>query len=204
MSETDDQGVRIYHRGGQIERLPTSEGNGMPPSQNAIIAAHVPVTQIMSRDVLCARHDLPIENVIDLVVNNYIGCVPVVDAHGRPIGMITNRELVEPLANRVATAEESPRWCELAPQTAGEVMQRVSISLSQQATVSEAASLMALEYVHHVPIVTPDGTIAGLVSSLDVVAWLARADSIDANGPATSGRPASLQASRRIRGDNAR
>lgn len=139
VSESNDQGVRIYHRNGQLERLLTAEGN-------------------------------------------------------RPVGVITKRELVEPLANRVATAEESPRWCEPAPQTAGEVMQRISISLGQHAIVSDAAPMMALELVHHIPIVTPEGSIAGLVSSLDVVEWLA---GIDTTGRAASGRLASLPASAR-------
>ncbi len=167
------------------------------------VAAMVPVTQIMSPDVICARPDLPIEMVIDLVVNNYVGCVPVIDAHGRPVGMITNRDLVEPLANRVATAEETPRWCELAPQSAGEVMQRITLSLDQYATVSDAASMMARESVHHIPIVNTEGTVIGLVSSLDVVTWLARGDDVDASGRAASGRLPLLQSSRRTEQENA-
>lgn len=198
MSEPLDRGCRIYHRSGQIDRLPMFEKEVAVDSLNlSTVAAMVPVTQIMSRDVICARPDLTIEAVIDLVVHNYIGCVPVVDARGRPVGMISSRELIEPLANRVATAEESPRWCELAPQSAGEVMQRITLSLDQYATVSDAASMMTREYIHHIPIVSTKGTVIGLVSSLDVVTWLARGDDVDASGRAASGRLPSLQSSRR-------
>ena len=49
------------------------------------IAATVCVTDIMTRDVSCARRDLEASIVVKLMVDNRIGCVPVVEEPGRPV-----------------------------------------------------------------------------------------------------------------------
>jgi CBS domain-containing protein len=168
----------IYKGSGEVEliqsnRMRAAESPGVPT-----IAGLVPVTEIMTREVVCALADLPIKSVLDLLVNNHIGCVPIVDDDGCPIGMITKRDLVAPLANRVATAEESPAWWALAPRTAEEAMLPLAFTLDERATVVQAAALMAIEDLHHVPIISAKGRLVGVVSSLDVVRWLARNDGI--------------------------
>jgi CBS domain-containing protein len=161
----------IYKPTGEIELIQSSRAWASAPPGVPTIAGLVPVTDIMSRDVICALADLSIESVTDLMVNNYIGCVPVVDDDGSPIGMITKRDLVEPMANGGTTAGTVRR-------TAGDAMLPIAFTLNERATVSAAAGLMAAEGLHHVPIVSPKGRLVGLVSSLDIVRWLARNDGV--------------------------
>ncbi len=176
----------IHKRTGDVElirsrRDPPTDVPGTPT-----IAGLVPVTDIMTREVICALDDVPIETVIDLLVNNYIGCVPVVDEDGCPHGMLTKRDLVEPMANHVSTAGESPTWCQPAPRTAGEAMLPLVFTLDEHATVAQAATMMATEDLHHVPVVSANGRLVGVVSSLDIVRWLARNDGLV---PGASRRP---------------
>jgi CBS domain-containing protein len=166
----------IYKRSGDIELIQSTRARAAEPPGIPTVAALVPVTDIMTRNVICALSDLSIETVIDLLVSNYIGCVPVVDDDGCPAGMITKRDLVEPMANRVATADESPACQALAPRTAGEAMLPIAYTLDERATVAQVAALMATEDLHHVPIVSVKGRLIGVVSSLDIVRWLARND----------------------------
>lgn len=180
MGHVKESSCFIYKRTGDVEcvqvfgrTLAELDTPGTPT-----IAGLVPITTIMSREVICARPDLPTETVVDLIVNNYIGCVPVVDDDGCPIGMITKRDLVEPLANRVNTANETPCWRDLAPRTAEELMLPLALTLDEHATVAQAAAIMALEDMHHIPVVSAKGRLLGMVSSLDIVRWLARNDGI--------------------------
>jgi CBS domain-containing protein len=168
----------IYKRTGDVEliqsrRVRAAEAPGIPT-----VAGLVPVADIMTRNVMCALADVPIKTIIDLLVNNYIGCVPIVDDDGCPIGMITKRDLVSAMANRVESAEEAPAWWTLAPATAEEAMLPLAFSLDERATVAQAAALMAAEDLHHVPIVSAKGRLIGVVSSLDIVRWLARNDGL--------------------------
>jgi CBS domain-containing protein len=134
------------------------------------IAGLVPVTAIVTREVVSVRPDMPVEQVIDLVVDNYLGCLPVVDEDGCPVGMITKRDLVEPLASHVQPGKP--------PATAAEIMLPIVLSLDEHATVLQAAAMMARQGTHHVVIVSPKGRLVGVISSLDIVRWLAFNDAV--------------------------
>jgi CBS domain-containing protein len=55
-------------------------------------------------------------------------------------------------------------------------MMPLAITLGQRATVAHVAALMASEDVHHVPIVDDHGRLIGVVSTMDIIRWLARND----------------------------
>lgn len=135
----------------------------------ATIADVIPAARIMSHDVVCARTDLASDALIELMVLNHIGCVPVVDERGIPIGMITKLDLVE----KMLAGSRMP-----FPSTAGDLMLPLTFTLDARATVAHVATLMSLEDIHHVPIVAPDGPLIGIVSTMDVVRWLASNDGL--------------------------
>lgn len=138
-------------------------------------ATTVELKQIMSRVPVCARADLEIEAVIGLIVHNHIGCIPVVDEQRRPIGMITKFDIVEHLNAFLNSASNgSPLPIDLVARSADEVMMPIAITLQETSTVADAAQMMTCEDLHHVLVVSAGGTLAGVVSSKDIVKWLAR------------------------------
>jgi CBS-domain-containing membrane protein len=113
---------------------------------------------------------------MDLMVRRRIGCIPVVDERGRPIGMVTKFDVVEQqLASRAPRA---------ATATVADVMMPLAITLDERATVAHAAAMMSIEDVHHVPIVAAGGALIGVLSTMDIVRWLAANDGIVAHGAA--------------------
>jgi CBS domain-containing protein len=152
-----------------------------PPARVATIADTVPVTQIMTRELTCARRDLTTESLVELMVRNKIGCVPVIEDPGRPIGMVTKLDLVEHLLANDRSEADSPRGRDLAPRTANELMMPLAITLGEHASIAHAAALMAVEDVHHIPIVDDTGRMVGVVSSMDIVRWLATNDGFAVN-----------------------
>jgi CBS domain-containing protein len=64
----------------------------------------------------------------------------------------------------------------LATQTAGTLMMPMSIALKDHATIAHAAALMASEDIHHLCVVDGEGRLVGVVSTMDLVRWLARND----------------------------
>jgi len=176
---SDSTSCRVYHGRGDVYTLrpypddPPRELAGPTPT----IADRVPISEIMTREVVCARHDLRIDALVPVMVRNHIGCIPVVDERGRPVGMITKLDLIEQL-DRIDGGDR------LIPETAGDVMMPLAMTLDERATVAHAAAMMALEDVHHIPVVAGGGAICGIVSTLDVVRWLARNDGFVARGSA--------------------
>ena len=127
----------------------------------ATLAERTAISTIMTADVWCAREDLELERLRALLVQRSVSGAPVVDGAGRCIGVVSTADLARARADAV---------------TVRDVMARVTFVLPDNASISQAAALMAVEHIHRVPIVTDDGRVAGIVSSIDVLAWLARQD----------------------------
>ena len=145
----------------------------LPLGERSASFARSPVAQIMSRDLVCAHPALATEVLAELLVRDRIGCVPVVDKHGRPVGLITKRDLVEQLLVVGPVGTDTPTTRSLLPRTAMELMLPVAITLTEDATVEQAATVMTRESVHHLGIVDADGRLVGVVSALDIVRGLA-------------------------------
>lgn len=120
----------------------------------------VPISSIMSRATVTARADATVESLIALMTQHHIGCVPIVDDHDRPTGIVTKLDLIE-CRNE-------------ARVTAREVMMPHAMLLPPDATLAKAASVMSSEQIHHLLVVDDQRALLGVVSTLDITNWLAR------------------------------
>ena len=135
--------------------------------------SEIQLSQIMTRDVICACADLGIEDVVYLMIHHHVGCIPVVDETRRPVGVITKYDIVEQLdAFMRSVSNGSPMPADLAARTADEVMMPLAITLDETATVANAASMMAIEDLHHVVVTNETGKLVGVVSTKDITNWL--------------------------------
>ena len=114
----------------------------------------VRITQIMSQRLVTAKPDLPAASLMALFRDQHVGCVPIVDDRGHPIGIVTKRDVVECLS------DERP--------TARDLMMPRTISIGADATVGQAADTMTREDIHHVLVVDRERKLIGVVSTLDV------------------------------------
>lgn len=148
-------------------------------------ADRIPLSAVMTGDVVCVRSDLSIETLAAMFVDCGITGAPVVDENGRPIGVVSKSDLVlaglqfSDLVEVDEPAEELPPGFHLEPASRGtvaDIMMPIAFVLPENATLSHAAALMAYEGVHRVPVIATDGKVAGIISSMDVVRWLAEND----------------------------
>jgi CBS domain-containing protein len=157
-------------RGRYSVRVPACDLDDGDALQLPTIADLLPVSRVMSREVVCAGDDLDIGPLMDLMISRHIGCVPVVDERGRPIGMVTKFDVVE----QQLALHRGPTGP--VALTAGDVMMPLALSLDEHATIAHAAAMMAIEDVHHIAIITGSGTLIGIVSTMDIVRWMAAND----------------------------
>ena len=132
------------------------------------VADQVPVTEVMSRQLVTTRKEVPASDIVKQMLRSHIGCVPVVDERGHPRGIVTKTDLLELIAKPAM----------LANATVADVMMPLAIVLDDRATIAHCAQMMALEDFHHVMIVAPGGALIGVVSSQDVVRWLVANDAV--------------------------
>ncbi len=152
---------RVYTNNGELETTRSRPYDHREVTKTPSVADRIPIAEIMTRDVICARAEFGLGALTELLVHNHIGCLPIVDERGRPKGIVTKLDLVE------------REWPGL---TAGDVMMPLAITLNLNATIAHAAAVMSLEDFHHVMVVDAEGALAGVVSTMDVCRWLARND----------------------------
>lgn len=151
----------------------------------------VTVEQIMTKAVVCVDASMSLETLTAILLDHGISGVPVVDEDRRPIGMISKSDLVRQnyedgmgreMEEIIIESPETGFEYELGPgfhaqriakATVGEIMMPISFTVPRDASLARAAGLMAFEGVHRVPVVDGDGKVVGILSSLDILRWLA-------------------------------
>jgi CBS domain-containing protein len=131
--------------------------------------AEISVAEVMTRHVLCVAPDVEIESLSSLLIERGISGVPVVNERGLPVGMVSKTDIVR---HRYENGETEAG----EGATVGELMVPIAFTLLEGATLGHAAALMAWEGVHRIPICSDAGDVIGIISALDVVRWLSRAE----------------------------
>lgn len=132
----------------------------------ATLADSTPISALMSSDVYCVSEDVSVQTLASLLIEGGLSGVPVVDEGGKPIGAVSNADLVRHHYES-ETASHEP------PSTVGDIMMGVSFTLNEGASVSQAAALMALESIDRIAVLDSKGQVVGVLSSVDVLYWLA-------------------------------
>ena len=123
------------------------------------------VATIMQREPFCATPEMTLEALAGEMLEHDVSGAPVIDEGGRPIGVISKTDLVRELAAKRASGTR-----------VRDAMTPIVYWLHDDATIGQASALMSYEHVHQIPIVDRSGKIRGLVSSLDIMRWVARRD----------------------------
>lgn len=154
------------------------------------------VADVMSREVLCVRVDTAVGDVRRLLLERNLGGAPVIDALGKPVGVICKTDMVRDALDTIEEEPVDPRLprgqglehgyhAERLPRsTVGEIMTPHAFTLPVDAPLSRAAALMAYQGVHLVIITNHDGHVAGVVSALDVTRWYAQSQGLVVVEPA--------------------
>ena len=124
-------------------------------------AAAAPLTLIMARKVVCVRGDMDASEARSRMLERGLSGLPVVDNWGRAIGVVSKTDLVE---HEVTGTRSGLR--------VADVMTPLVFSLPPNASIGQAAALMAYEGIHRVVVVDRSGYVVGVISALDIARWL--------------------------------
>jgi len=116
------------------------------------------VRDIMSKDVRVVRPDTSAQEVVATLSKFDIGSVLVVQSE-RPVGIITLRDVL----SKVVVQCLAPRAL-----TARQIMSSPVVTISESATVEEAARLMAQKKVETLPVMN-DEKLVGVLTFTDIV-----------------------------------
>ncbi len=139
---------------------------------------------IMTRDVVYARQDTPLTEVARMMGNKGISGVPVVDASGNVIGVISERDFlsnmeIEGVGNFMTLLAEclKGKGClvvSMRRAAARDIMRSPAITVTEDTPVIEISRILSEKNINRVPVVSSDGKLAGIVSRGDIVGGLRR------------------------------
>jgi CBS domain-containing protein len=126
------------------------------------------VIDLTAGDPVVVAPDLDLHGVAQLLSDYDIGGLPVVDAEGLLVGVVSQTDLVRRSASKV----ESSDWRAVLVR---DVMTRPAITIRGSATLTEAARMMTERGVDRLVVVGDDpATALGVISDSDLVRALSR------------------------------
>ena len=127
--------------------------------------------ELMGPEVTCFDGELEVSKAVAIMEITGVSSAPVLDDNGVLVGMVSIAALAR---LHVKLSEFHGFGGDLTPDEVEDAMSTELVTLSQQASVADAARLMVARSLERVPIVTDDGRLVGVICAMDLVRWLAR------------------------------
>jgi len=126
------------------------------------------VADIMRTDLVTALPETSVSEIVISLADAHISAVPVVDEHGRMLGVISASDVLE----AEAEAGDATAATMVLSTTARDLMTPMVRTIVPEATLKDAALRMLYSDVHRL-FVTSSGRLVGVVSAMDLVAAIA-------------------------------
>ena len=136
--------------------------------------------QIMTRSVITVTPETPIVEAAKIMVRDHIGGLPVVDASGKLVGIVSDGDFIR--RAEIGTERKRGRWLGLLigrgrvaadfvhshGRTVGEIMTPHPVTIRESATLAEIVRTMERKGVKRLPVVNDEGLL-GMVTYTDFV-----------------------------------
>src|SRR3712207_6075970 len=107
------------------------------------------VRDVMTNPVVAVLADAPFKDTVRLLAGHRISGMPVVEPHGKVIGVVTEGDLLakktredQPMLHMLLHRHARVARTKAAADTAGELMTAPPVTVSPDATLSDAARMM--------------------------------------------------------------
>jgi CBS domain-containing protein len=145
------------------------------------------IRDVMTAPVFTVRPETPLKEVARLLIDNSVSGVPVVDAGGAVLGVVSEADFLvkeqgaaevrhRRLAGLLGESTETRHQLDVvAARTAGEAMTAPAITIESRRSIREAAAVMTHERVNRLPVLEHD-QLVGIVTRADLVRAYLRSD----------------------------
>ncbi|MEU6820961.1 CBS domain-containing protein [Streptomyces atriruber] len=136
----------------------------------------------MTQTVIAVGREAPFKEIVALMGQWNVGALPVLAGEGRVIGVVSEADLLPKEEFRDSDPsrfDQLRRLSDLAKAggiSAGEVMSSPAVTVHPDATLSQAARIMAQRKVKRLPVVDANGLLQGVVSRSDLLKVFLRTD----------------------------
>lgn len=131
------------------------------------------VATVMTTDPVTVTPDTAFKDIVAVLTGRAISAVPVVDDHGTPIGVVSEADLLvrtehQPEATELGRLRRHRHHDECG-RTAAELMTPNPLTIRPDASLPEAARILATAGVRRVLVVDDAGRLVGVVARRDLL-----------------------------------
>lgn len=151
---------------------------------------NLPVAQIMNRQVATVSAELPIDQLILLLVNERLGAALVVGPRGNPVGSVSLSDLVTEEYEWAQMRRDTRPWLRIAgarlatdedlfaerlrsSRTVADIMSPLDHAVRPDTPVGRAAAMMVAHHLERLIVMERDGAVVGLLTQFDLTRLLA-------------------------------
>ena len=117
------------------------------------------VTTVMTPNPSCCKHDTPLQQVAQMMIDSDCGMIPVVDHDGRPVGAVTDRDIAVRI---VARGKDASGAC------ASDAMTSPIQTVASDTSLHDATCVMEAHKIRRLIVVDGDGKVAGIAAIADL------------------------------------
>ncbi|MCJ1676964.1 CBS domain-containing protein [Streptomyces sp. APSN-46.1] len=142
-------------------------------------ASRYTVSDVMSHTAVAIGREATYKEIVELMHQWNVSAVPVLEGEGRVVGVVSEADLLPKEEFRQADPL-LPDQMEEAAKAGGvlaeELMSSPAVTVHPDATLAEAARIMARKHVKRLPVVNEIGMLEGVVSRSDLLKVFLRPD----------------------------
>lgn len=144
---------------------------------------HATVESVMTSPVVLVSPETGFREIVALLSEYDITGVPVVDPEGRPLGLVSEADLLRTLAAQEDPASllPAPESAQAGPDgevTAADLMTAQPVCTTPDTSVVAAARLMSRHGLKRLPVLDEEGRVIGMVSRGDLLRVFLREDAV--------------------------
>jgi CBS domain-containing protein len=111
------------------------------------------VKHIMIEDVVAAKPNATIKDVVRTLYEKHVGSIVITDYDHKCVGIFTERDAIRIIANEVPL--DTP---------IDQVMTKNVVTIGEEASLEEARRIVMSHRIRHIPVVDQKGELVGLLS----------------------------------------
>jgi len=127
------------------------------------------VADVMTRKLVTVTEQDLVANIDQGMHRLRVRHVPVVDADGKLVGLISHPDLMH-AASSFLSDREADRNALIAQVSVGMIMQREVLTVQPDDSLVEAGKLMWDSKIGSLPVVDPEGHLVGIITEADFIA----------------------------------
>jgi CBS domain-containing protein len=147
-----------------------------------LLPGNLRVADIMTTDPKAVRPQTPVSDIVRLLLDSSFNSVPVVDEQGRPVGIVTQGDLIKRAGMpirlgllRAMTQDNLDATLQaLSERHAKDIMTAPAITTYQDSDVQQIIKQMVAKNLKRMPVVDNQGKLTGILARFDVFRTVTR------------------------------